>query len=398
MNHIINRTHAGVSVRLIVDPRANPSYAGNEAILNAFRQAGIPMIVKAGGGIMHWKTMLFAGQSIVEFGSANFAPPAFVPIAPYTNYVAETVFFDDDPVIVNSFKRKFDDLWTDTSHYGSYANVTARVRAYALFDISPEMNFPPGQSYAGRVLALERAETSALDIDMYRISQQQHSDAIIAAHMRGVPIRYIGETREYRNAKGLWVAYNMDRLYHAGVPMRVRANAGENHEKVVLLHGQAVTVFGSSNFTRPSDNSQQEHNYFTHNNAIFLWFLDQFNRRWYNAAGYTETMPFVPSPPDTPKNLAVPNLAVGVPISGQQLVWHGGPWTIYYDVCLGTDPAASTRVASNLALGPSLTTSQHQHFVLPTLQPSTTYYWKIMSRTAASLSKTGATWSFTTAP
>src|SRR5438270_9578616 len=84
VNHIINRTHAGVSVRLIVDPRANPSYAGNEAILNAFRQAGIPMIAKAGGGIMHWKTMLFAGQSIVEFGSANFAPPAFVPIAPYT--------------------------------------------------------------------------------------------------------------------------------------------------------------------------------------------------------------------------------------------------------------------------------------------------------------------------
>ena len=38
---IINRFKAGVPVRVLVDPRANPTYAGNEQILNQFRDAGM---------------------------------------------------------------------------------------------------------------------------------------------------------------------------------------------------------------------------------------------------------------------------------------------------------------------------------------------------------------------
>ena len=47
-NKIIARHNAGVRVRILVDPRANPTYAGNEAILNQFRNAVIPMRYKVG--------------------------------------------------------------------------------------------------------------------------------------------------------------------------------------------------------------------------------------------------------------------------------------------------------------------------------------------------------------
>src|SRR6476646_7285660 len=70
VSHIIARWQAGVPVRLIVDPRANPSYPLNQTSLDSFQTAGVPMMKKSGGGIMHWKTMLFAGQNMVEFGSA----------------------------------------------------------------------------------------------------------------------------------------------------------------------------------------------------------------------------------------------------------------------------------------------------------------------------------------
>ena len=43
------------------------------------------MVQKVGGGIMHFKMMLFAGQNTVEFGSANYSPNAFVPVTPYSN-------------------------------------------------------------------------------------------------------------------------------------------------------------------------------------------------------------------------------------------------------------------------------------------------------------------------
>src|SRR6185503_9052398 len=47
-NKIVARWQAGVPVRIVVDPRANPTYAGNEAILNQFKAAGIPMRYKNG--------------------------------------------------------------------------------------------------------------------------------------------------------------------------------------------------------------------------------------------------------------------------------------------------------------------------------------------------------------
>jgi phosphatidylserine/phosphatidylglycerophosphate/cardiolipin synthase-like enzyme len=398
VSEIIARKNAGVPVRLIVDPRANPTYPLNETSLNAFANAGIPMMKKVGGGIMHFKMMLFAGQNIVEFGSANYSPNAFVPVTPYTNYVTETIFFEDDAAIVNSFKTKVDNLWTDTTNYQPYANVTTRVRSYPTYPISADMNFPPGQDFANRDVTLYNAETQKIDVAMFRVTDQRQSDAMIAARNRGIPIRYFGETNEYRDASRLWVAWNMDRMYAAGIPMRVRAAAGENHDKLVLLYGQALTIFGSSNWTSPSANSQQEHNYFTNKNWIFVWFQNQFERKWNNSGpgGAVESEPFVPLGPDKPQNVSLANGAVGVATTGQKLKWYGGPWAHVYDVYFGTSPDPPL-FAANQALGPSETTSQNQSFTLPTLIGGTTYYWKIVSKTAANLTKTGDVWSFTTA-
>ncbi|HEY6213243.1 MAG TPA: phospholipase D-like domain-containing protein [Vicinamibacterales bacterium] len=396
VNHILARWQAGVPVRLIVDPRANPTYTLNATSLSAFQQAGIPMVKKSGGGIMHYKMMLFAGQNMVEFGSANYSDNAFVPVSPYQNYVSETVFYEDDPAIVNTFKTKFDNLWVDTTNYSVYANVASRVRSYPIYTLSADMNFPPSQSYANRVIGREKAETVKIDVDMYRITQQSHSDSLIAAFQRGVPVRYMGETKEYRDASRLWVAWNMDRMYAAGIPMRVRAADGENHEKLVLLYGQGMTVFGSSNFTSPSDTSQEEHNYFTTKSWIFQWFEDQYNRKWNNSAGFTETGPFVPLPPDTPVYQSPANGATAVATSGVALKWYGGPWAHIYDIYFGTDPTAGTLLAANQPLGPSQTTTQFQSYPLPPLQPGTTYYWKIVSKTAALVPKPGPIWSFTT--
>ncbi|MCU1382459.1 MAG: hypothetical protein JWL71_1156 [Acidobacteria bacterium] len=396
VSHIIARWQAGVPVRLILDPRANPTYPLNQTSLDTFQKAGVPMMKKSGGGIMHWKMMLFAGQSTVEFGSANYSANAFVPVSAYTNYVSETIYYCDDPVIVNSFKTKFDNLWTDTANYAPYANVAARQRVYPTYTISPDLNFPPGQDYAARAVKLYNAEKVKLDADMYRVTDARHTDALIAAAGRGVPVRYMGETREYRDPTRLWVAWNMDRLFAAGIPMRVRASDGENHEKMILLYGQGLTIFGSSNWTSPSANSQQEHNYFTNKAWIFQFFQDQFERKWNNSnpVGAAETEPFVPLPPDKAAYVSPANGATGQPTT-MKLTWYGGPWAHVYDVYFGTDPNPPL-FAPNQSLGPSETTTQRQTLTLPTLAAGTTYYWKIVSKTMAGLTATGPIWSFTT--
>src|ERR1041385_4335246 len=94
---IINRFKAGVPVRVLVDPRANPTYAGNEAVLNSLKAAGIPMRYKLTDGILHMKFMLFVGQGKLEFSGANYSGNFFVPDSPYANYIDEAIYFTDDP-------------------------------------------------------------------------------------------------------------------------------------------------------------------------------------------------------------------------------------------------------------------------------------------------------------
>jgi phosphatidylserine/phosphatidylglycerophosphate/cardiolipin synthase-like enzyme len=396
---IVNRWKAGVPVRVIIDPRANTTYPLNAQMLDQLRAAGIPMRKKVAGGIMHWKTMIFHGQNVVEFGGANYSVDAWLPVDPYKNYVDEAIYFTDDSAIVDSFRRKYDDLWVDTTNYTDYANVTALARECPLCTISPDMNFPPGQDYANRSVKLYDAETQGIDVIMYRITDRRHSDAMLRAQARGVPVRlYTDQAKEYRNPLRLWHAWNVDRMWVAGIPVRVPNHLGINHEKAVILRGQSIAIFGSSNWTSPSANSQQEHNYFTKKTSLLNDFIAQFERKWFNTSGVAdESKPFVPLPPDKPVYQSIANGAPGVPTAGQNLVWFGGPWAHLYDIYFGTDPLATTLFAADQPLGPSLTTTQMQSFALPPLQPGTTYYWKIVSKTAALIPKEGPIWSFTTA-
>jgi phosphatidylserine/phosphatidylglycerophosphate/cardiolipin synthase-like enzyme len=394
---LIRRHQAGVSVRVLVDPRANTSTPANADRLAELQAAGIPMRRRTASGILHWKMMLFSGQGRVEFSGANYSSDAWRPGGtPYTNYTDEVIYFTDDPSVVNSFRTKYDDLWTNTSSYANYANISGSLlRLHDSFPRDPELNFPPVESYASRATGRYARETSKIDVIMYRITDRRHTDAIIAARARGIPVRLITEPEQYRDANRLWHSWNVDRLYMAGVKIKHRAHGGLNHQKSVLLYSQRLSIFGSSNWTSPSSSSQEEHNYFTTKPAIFTWLVAQFERKWNNSAGVTENVNFVPLPPDTPKTPSPVHLASGVGTT-VRLTWYGGPWAHKYDVYFGTS-SAPPLVASNLELGPSEHSAEKQSYSIPTaLSPGTTYHWRVVAKTMANVSRSSPIWTFTT--
>src|ERR1051326_5424216 len=195
-NKIVARWQAGVPIRILVDPRANPTYAGNEQILNQFKNAGIPMRYKNAGGILHWKMMNFIGQNQLEFTGANYSANFFVPTTPYSNYIDEAIYFTSDASLIQSFKTKYDDLWTDTVDYTDYGNINAPLsRKYPTYPINPELNFPPSvddsQDFYNRTQLNMNQENQKIDIIMYRITTQRYTDTTIAAVQRGIPVRLI---------------------------------------------------------------------------------------------------------------------------------------------------------------------------------------------------------------
>ena len=387
---IISRWNAGVPVRVLMDTEANASYPDNVRSLQMLKDAGIPMREKISSGILHWKLMIFLGQNTVQFSGANYSREAFGFGMPYADYVDEIIYFTGRQSLVDSFKTKYDDAWTNTTAFRSYANVTTLARAYATFPIDPELNFSPAENFRTRSVNTYRAEPLAIDTIMYRITDRAHADAMIAAVQRGVPVRLYTEQKQYRDVTRMWHSYNVDRMYKAGIQIRDRQHTGINHEKLTILHGLGTTVFGSSNWTSPSADTQYEHNLFTRDQTFYNWAVAHFNRKWNNEAAYAETKPFVPLPPGTPVLQSPAHAATGQSTT-VKLTWNGGSWAHKYDVYVGTSTTSMSRVMADRELGPNVVS-----FTVSGLTSGRTYYWKVVGRTMADLEKTSETWSFST--
>jgi phosphatidylserine/phosphatidylglycerophosphate/cardiolipin synthase-like enzyme len=387
---LIRRFKGGLPVRVLMDPRRNAVSARNAAVLRKLAAAGIPMRGKTSGSTLHWKFMLFPGQETLEVSAANFSDYYFIPVTPYVNYTDEAVFFTSEPALVDSFKTRMDDAWVATAGITNYANVTGTLlREYGRFAISPELLFVPWQNFAKRAVPLYDAERTRIDVIMYKITEPSHADGLIRAAKRGVPVRLLVEPSWYRSTANVWQAYNVDRLYASGVQIRVRAHQGFTHEKIALLYGQIMSIFGSSNWTIESNSSQHEHNIFTKKDWIFAWFKANFERKWKNSTGKAETKAFVPLAPDKPVYTTPANLAAGQPSTGVYLTWKPGPWAHKADVYFGTT-ATPPLLAANVSVSPNTT----KKYALPALTAGRTYYWKIVSKTMANQKASGPVWSF----
>jgi len=393
---IIRRHLAGVPVRITVEPRANLKFPGNQAILDQFKAAGIPMRYKLADGILHSKMLLLAGQNRVVFSSSNFGDGDVRPYDPYINYVDGAWYFSDDFALVNSFKTRYDDIWTSTT-YGNYANIAAPLtRRYQNYPIDPAINFLPNhdlaEDYSTRTIAQIDQENQRIDLTMYRITDVRICDALLRALARGVPVRLLAEPDEYRFSASrlgaeLTGPYNIDRLFAAGVQIRMRKHLGLNHQKSVLLYGRGLTIFGSSNWSSPSFNYQEEHNYFTNKTWFFQWFVDQFNRKWNSASEYE---PFVPLAPTAPVNLAPANATT----AGQSalLSWEGGRWAHKYDVYFGQ--STLNLIASDLITG-ALGPDSSESYLVSGLQNGVSYCWRVVGKTMANQTAVGPTSCFT---
>ena len=354
---------------------------------------------KYAGDILHHKFMLFQGQDMVEFSKANYTGSSFVPITPDVNYFDEVIFFSNDSNITNSFRRRFEDNWKNTTRFHDLYNMTdpllSLAQSCSTCTIHSSMNFVPLQNFATRMISRVDKETQGIDAIVYRVTYYGQADAMIRAVSRGVPVRLITEPTEYRNPDRLWVAKHFDRMYVGGVQMKWRQHEGLMHQGSIVLRGLGEVIFGTSNWTTASNQYQDEHNYFYSPSLgkpwFYAFFADQFDRRWNDTTNY---VPFKPKPPGSPVYSLPVNGAVDVS-SSATLTWDGGPWAHLYDIYFGTSPNPPL-VATNLELG-SPTAGVLEKYTVSNLLPGTRYYWRIVGKTWAYLGNSGSVWSFTTA-
>ncbi len=223
--------------------------------------------------------------------------------------------------------------------------------------------------------------------------------ALLNKHKAGIPVKLIIDPAQYTN--DAWPQYwlthaNLDTLYAAGVPILQRKHAGVTHMKTLITSSYATNA--SSNF---SPNWQRDHDYFVSaatQPTIYQAFVTTFARTWTDTTNFG---PMVPTPPRAPALVAPASGGGGVSVTGK-FAWKRASWAVSYDVYLGTSPSALTRVANVPAQLVQNPPSTYSWTPSPSLQPNTTYYWKVLSRTNAtvvnpSLVAASSTLSFSTA-
>jgi len=414
---LANRFAAGVPVRIIGDRGA--IFEADPHTKREFywlASQGVPIRLRFNPTwfpeINHWKAAIFVGQNLVEFGSGNFAPTELAPVSS-TNYDDETAVLTNDPEIVKAFRTKFDVMWNDTTvepesivggppYLKDWDDACAHeptgncsdyrtqypTRAPMHIDtarLEPDHPSPPdliwgqGRAFNDRLTQEILKESRRIDIVVYRLEVDNITEAILAKHRQGVPIRIIVDRAQYTKTTypEYWLTHaNIERLWVAGVPIRQGNHDGVTHMKTLIT--SSVATNASSNF---GPNWQRDHNYFISASAkpaIYNAIRSRFEGMW-NGWDFGPLQVTPPAPADlmAPASDA-PNVAA-VPT----LTWSTAPFAVAYDVYLGTSPANMAliaRVPAALVVNPP---STYSFTPGAPLQAGVTYYWKVVSRTFA---------------
>jgi phosphatidylserine/phosphatidylglycerophosphate/cardiolipin synthase-like enzyme/predicted Rdx family selenoprotein len=420
---IINKFKSGVPVRVLGD-RAGifESDPNTRASFEKLAAAGVPIRLRVNPTwfpeIMHWKYGGFTGQGGAFIGSGNWTTYELVPFSS-TNYKDETEMYTNDPTIVNALRYKFDLMWADTT-----TEPLAQVSAPYMLDwpdaykndtgkdwatdcpvrvpggLCPPMNIPHGRADSGTaptnaiswgqglndIIPAMINEINgepaggAIDVVSYRLTVPSVTDALIARKKAGVAVRVFIEPTQYRSDKfpEYWLVGNeADRLWAANIPIKIRTHDGLTHMKTLITSRSALLA--SSNYTK---NWQRDHNYFiplATKPTLYAQMKNEFNRMWNDTVHYTDFTPLKPQP----VTLVAPTADQPNVSTTPTLTWTRAPWAVAFDVYLGTSPSSMApigRVGAVLNEDPPQT---YSYTVTQSLQPNTTYYWNVVSRTFA---------------
>lgn len=413
---LLNRFKAGVPVRLIGD--RGSIFEIDAHTKNTFyylASQGVPIRLRYHPTwfpeIAHWKATIFAGQNLVAFGSANYTPFELTPVSS-VNYKDEVTLFTSDPALVGAFRTKFDRFWHDTDpeqeslvpsapYFKNWDDACAAESACADYRIQypkpapmtintarlepdnplpPEMVWGQGPSFNSRLVSAISAEPTAIDFVIYRLTVSDITDALIAKHAVGVPVRLIVEPDEYLNRKWpeFWLTHaNVDRLWAAGIPIRMRAHAGLTHMKVLVT--STIATIASSNYAAAW---QRDHDYFmpaSAKPAVYAAVKNQFQKMWTDSAGFAT---FQPQLPDAPAPVSPASGSIGLSRK-PTLTWNRAAFATGYDVYVGASPDAMTRVGTVPAQMNESPPATYSYTFASPLEPNTRYYWRIVSRTFA---------------
>jgi cardiolipin hydrolase len=137
-----------------------------------------------------------------------------------------------------------------------------------------EVCFSPGQDCLRAIQARLRDARQRADLCVFTLSDDRIAHEVIAAHARGVNLRFVTD-----NDKEFDAGSDVARLRTAGVPIRVDRTDAHMHHKFALFDGLWL-LNGSYNWTRSACDHNEENLVVTNQPQLVRQFQQQFDMLW----------------------------------------------------------------------------------------------------------------------
>ena len=148
------------------------------------------------------------------------------------------------------------------------------ARAPGLSKVPTEVWFSPGEDCREAVQRQLRLAKDSVDICVFTISDDRISEAVLAAHQRGVTVRILTD-----NDKRFDAGSDIDRLRRAGITVAEDSSPAHMHHKFALYDGRVLQT-GSFNWTRSASRDNEENLLQTGDPAAVAPFSERFERLW----------------------------------------------------------------------------------------------------------------------
>ncbi len=135
-------------------------------------------------------------------------------------------------------------------------------------------SFSPGVDCLGTIVGHLQAVRRTVDLCVFTLSDDRISREVLAAHKRGVVLRFITD-----NAKEHDAGSDIAQLRQAGINIRVDRTDAHMHHKFAIFDG-AWLLNGSYNWTRSACEYNEENLVASNDAALVAAFQDEFGKLW----------------------------------------------------------------------------------------------------------------------
>jgi cardiolipin hydrolase len=134
--------------------------------------------------------------------------------------------------------------------------------------------FSPGQDCLNTIVRHLRGARRSVDLCVFTLSDDRISREVLAAHQRGVALRFITD-----NDKEFDAGSDVAQLRRAGIPIAVDRTEAHMHHKFAIFDG-AWLLNGSYNWTRSACEVNEENLVASNEPGLVAAFQAEFDRLW----------------------------------------------------------------------------------------------------------------------